>query len=100
MTSEPDYANICAAQTRSPFHLDLSGFDIIRGEGVVQVRFELSHEAEDARTELTLTVESGEAGLDDMVKRGYDALIEALQQLLWEAATQREGYRQSRSDKP
>lgn len=86
--SQPDYEKLTAAQTRSPLHIDFEGLDVVDGGPDAAIRFVISTDKE-ALCTIVIPVAASAGGVNELVAQGYDALIDGLRQMLWEAATQR-----------
>lgn len=89
-------SKIEAAQTGSVFHVEFDGLDAIKGTGDAHVRFRIvSADTSEIYPDQFLSFEivAGDDGVGGLIRRGYDELVAALQQMLWEADTQRRAYK-------
>jgi hypothetical protein len=88
--------SVTATPTGSVFHVEFDGLDTIKGTGDAHVRFRISRDADSEvypDQYLSFEIVACDDGVGGLIRRGYDELVAALQQMLWEADTQRRAYK-------
>lgn len=92
---EKDLGDLSPGDGLSDHFVDIDGLDNIGG-GAAEVRFKMFTERDGVRRTLAIlpfAVPPKNDGMEGMIVRGYDDLIAALRQMLYEAATARQRYK-------
>jgi hypothetical protein len=90
-----DLGDITPGNGLSDYSVGVAGLDNL-GQGSAAIRFRLytaRDGVEQTRATLAFTVPPGDDGMEGMVARGYDELIGALRQMLYQAALSRKQYK-------
>ncbi len=90
-----DLGDLSPGEGLSSLSIGVDGLDNL-GQGSAAIRFKLYTNQDGAKqtlATLAFQVEPGDDGMEGMVARGYDALIDALRQMLMEAALSRKQYK-------
>jgi hypothetical protein len=100
MSSRPDkfmadLGDLSPGNGLSEYSVGVAGLDNL-GQGRAAIRFKLytcRNGVEQTMATLTFEVPPGNDGMEGMVARGYDGLIDGLRQMLYQAALSRKQYR-------
>jgi hypothetical protein len=92
---DEDLGDLSLRTGLSDYFVDVAGLDNLgHGNGAIRFKMFTSREgAEQPVATLVFAVPPGNDGMEGMVARGYDDLIAALRQMLYQAATARKQYR-------
>jgi hypothetical protein len=84
----------------SDYWVEFDGLDTVKGSGGAYVRFRMVRvkgQTDERQATFSFWVEPENDGVDGLIGRGFDQLIDAMRQMIFQADTMRSAYKKSKT---